>query len=226
MVRRTALIAVAGVAAIGMAAGPAAAASPTPRLGRTVVVKPLSGKVTVKVHHRRRFTLTRATAIPTGSTVDTTSGKVKLTSVRSGKRTQSGTFSKGAFVVTQQHDGLTDLKLTGGSFSVCSAAHAAGTTLSAAANRRRRLFGTAHGRFRTRGRNSSATVRGTAGRRRTAATARSPRTRPEPHEQGDHAEPPASTSCCPATRPPTSATTRRSSPTPTASSCWQSPPWG
>jgi hypothetical protein len=56
---------------------------------------------------------------------------------------------------------LTDLELTGGDFSVCSAARAAGTHLSAAANKRRSLFGSAHGRFRTRGRNSSATVRGT-----------------------------------------------------------------
>jgi len=75
---------------------------------------------------------------------------------------ESGVFSEGAFVVTQRKsDSLTDLTLTGGSFKVCKAARAAGKPLSAAANRRRRLFGRAHGHFRSRGRNSSATVKGT-----------------------------------------------------------------
>jgi hypothetical protein len=159
-VRRAALIAFAPIAALAVAAGPASAA-PTPRLAKSVVVKPASGTVTVKPRGRGRFKLRKATAIPVGSTVDTTNGKVKLTSARNSRRTQSGTFSRGAFVVTQQHDGLTDLQLAGGDFSVCSAAHAAGKRLTAAANRRRSLFGSAHGRFRTRGRNSSATVRGT-----------------------------------------------------------------
>jgi len=53
-------------------------------------------------------------------------------------------------------DGLTDLALSGGDFSVCKAARAAGKPLSAARSRRRRLFGRAHGRFRSRGRSSSA----------------------------------------------------------------------
>jgi hypothetical protein len=97
-----------------------------------------------------------------GSTVDATHGKVKLTSARTSKGTQSGVFSLGAFVVTQQKsDGLTDLQLAGGNFGACTAARKAGKPLTGAASRRRRLFGSAHGRFRTRGRNSSATVRGT-----------------------------------------------------------------
>lgn len=158
--RRQAPIGLAILATLALAAEPAAAA-PKPRLGKAVVVAPASGTVIVRPRSRGRFKLRRATAIPVGSSVDTTRGKVKLTSARSSQRTQSGVFSRGAFVVTQQHDGLTDLRLTGGDFSVCTAAHAAGTRLSAAANRRRRLFGSAHGRFRTRGRSSSATVRGT-----------------------------------------------------------------
>ena len=133
-----------------------------PRLGHSVLLKPAGGTVIVKPRGKRQFKLRSATLVPMSSRVDTTKGKVKLTSAVSSKRTQSGTFSEGAFVVTQRRsDGLTDLTLTGGDFGVCSAAHAAGKELSAAANRRRRLFGRAHGRFRTRGRNSSATVRGT-----------------------------------------------------------------
>jgi hypothetical protein len=156
--RRAALITLALVA---LATEPAYAAAPAPRLAHTVVVKATSGTVIVKPRGRKSFKLSEATAVKVGSKIDTTHGKVKLTSARDSKHTQSGTFSQGAFIVTQSHDGLTDLQLTGGDFSVCSAAHAAGERLSAAANRRRRLFGSAHGRFRTRGRNSSATVRGT-----------------------------------------------------------------
>jgi hypothetical protein len=133
-----------------------------PRLAHTVLLKPAGGTVIVKPRGKRQFKLRSATLVPMSSRVDTTKGKVKLTSAVSSKRLQSGTFSQGAFVVTQRKsDGLTDLTLTGGDFGVCKAAHAAGKQLSAAANRRRRLFGRAHGRFRTRGRNSSATVRGT-----------------------------------------------------------------
>jgi hypothetical protein len=144
-------------------AGSPALARPTPRLGRTVVVKATDGRVTVKPRHRKRFTLkSKAVAIPVGSTVDTTHGKVKLTSARKSSGTQSGVFSEGAFVVTQRKsDGLTDLTLSGGDFSACKAATAAGAPASAAAKRRRRLFGRAHGHFRSRGRSSSATVKGT-----------------------------------------------------------------
>jgi hypothetical protein len=162
-VRQIAVIGILGVALIATAVEPALAApKPKPRLGRAVVVKPAGGSVVVTPRGGHRFKLRRATTIPVGSTVDTTHGKVKLISARSARRTQSGTFSKGAFVVTQRRsDGLTDLKLTGGDFSVCTAARRARKPLAAAANRRRSLFGNAHGRFRTRGRNSSATVRGT-----------------------------------------------------------------
>lgn len=80
----------------------------------------------------------------------------------SGGGTQSGSFRGGAFVVTQTTapGGLTDLRLTGGSFAGCTRAH------TAAAKRLpssvvRLLRATVSGRFRTNGRLSSATVRGT-----------------------------------------------------------------
>src|SRR3954471_6340035 len=140
------------------------AKKPKPKLGRTVVVMATDGHPTVKSPHKKRQKLKRgkAVVVPVGSTVDATSGHVKLTSARTGKGTQSGVFSKGAFDVTQRKsDGLTDLTLSGGSFGVCDAAARAHKPVVGAANKRRRLFGRAHGRFRTRGRNSSATVRGT-----------------------------------------------------------------
>lgn len=159
--RRVALLVVALLALLAVAVAPALAASPKPRLARTVVLKPAGGSVIVKPRGGSRFKLRKATAVKMGSTIDTTKGKVKLTSALSKTRSQSGTFSQGAFKVTQHSDGLTDLTLTGGSFAVCDAALRALKPVAAAASSRRRLFGRAHGRFRTRGRNSSATVRGT-----------------------------------------------------------------
>jgi hypothetical protein len=157
-------------AALLVATAPAAAdreltpVRATPKLGRTVVVRATDGRVTVKPRGHKRFKLTgHATAIPVRSLVDTTHGKVKLTSAKPKRGTQSGIFSEGAFVVTQRKsDGLTDLTLSGGDFSACNKAAAAGAPITAAKrNRRRRLFGRAHGRFRSRGRSSSATVKGT-----------------------------------------------------------------
>ena len=104
--------------------------------------------------------------IPMRSTVDTTHGKVKLTSAVNSHKNQSGDFSQGAFVVTQRKsDGLTDLTLTGGDLAKCPKPQATKigvpSPFATAAAKHGRLFGSAHGRFRTRGRNSSATVRGT-----------------------------------------------------------------
>lgn len=162
---RIAAIAVAALALLALAVEPALAAKHKPlkpKLGKTVLLTQAGGSVIVKPPGHGQFKLRKPTLVPVKSRIDTTKGKVKLTSALGSRRTQSGTFSQGAFIVTQRKgDSLTDLQLTGGDFGVCSAAHAAGTQLSAAANRRRSLFGNAHGRFRTRGRNSSATVRGT-----------------------------------------------------------------
>jgi hypothetical protein len=165
-VRRFALLALAAIALLALALEPALAAAkakPKPKLGHTVLVSATDGYPTVKPPHKKRIKLTKKpVAVPVGSTVDATSGHVKLTSAKKYGGTQSGTFSQGAFVVTQRKsDGLTDLTLAGGNFAVCQAAHAAGVPLTAAANRRRRLLGSAHGHFRSRGRSSSATVRGT-----------------------------------------------------------------
>jgi hypothetical protein len=159
-VNRVAVLALAALALLALAVEPAMAA-PKPRLKHTVVLKPAGGTVLVKPRGKARFKLKKATAIPLGSTVDTSNGKVKLTSALSAHRNQSGTFSQGAFVVTQQSDGLTDLTLTGGQSSTCGAGRRGAKGATGAAYKRRRLFGNAHGRFRTRGRNSSATVRGT-----------------------------------------------------------------
>ena len=79
---------------------------------------------------------------------------------------QAALFTGAIFTVHQpaKPGGVTELILHGGNFAVCDAP-AAGTATAAAAKRRspvvRRLWGTGHGRFRTRGRYAAATVRGT-----------------------------------------------------------------
>jgi hypothetical protein len=101
------------------------------------------------------------------SLIDTRRGTVRLTSSRStGTAIQDGQFSGGVFQVLQSRrrsaKGLTELRLKGSSFRACRGA-ARSRRASAAARRRviRRLRGNGRGRFRTRGRFSAATVRGT-----------------------------------------------------------------
>ncbi len=100
-----------------------------------------------------------------GSTIDASKGTVKLTSTanRSGSKRQSANFYDGEFKVTQNKSSapLTELTLEGGDFSGCAAVAKRGTDVFAAASRRRGLWGRGKGRFRTRGRNGTATVRGT-----------------------------------------------------------------
>jgi hypothetical protein len=110
--------------------------------------------------------LSEARQIPVGSFLDTRKGTVRLQSAANqlGKR-QTGTFLQSLFQVRQSKKrsarGLTDLVLKGSSFRRCRAR--SGNSASAALSRRaiRRLRASARGRFRTSGRNSSATVRGT-----------------------------------------------------------------
>jgi Tol biopolymer transport system component len=110
--------------------------------------------------------LSQAQQIPVGSFLNTRRGTVRMESAanRAGKR-QRGNFSRGIFRVLQSKKrsarGLTDLAMKGSSFRSCRVAR--GKRASASLSRRtiRRLRSSARGRFRTVGRNSSATVRGT-----------------------------------------------------------------
>jgi hypothetical protein len=109
--------------------------------------------------------LEEARQIPIGSFLDTRRGTVRMVNATTGSRTQSGTFKSGVFQVLQSRArrarGLTDLRLKGSSFRRCRSG--GGKSASAALSRAtiRRLRASARGRYRTSGRNSSATVRGT-----------------------------------------------------------------
>ena len=148
---------------------------PAPVVAKSVNAEPVSGKVFVSVPAGSAFAsvavpgikgrtfvpLTAARQLPVGSILDTRRGSLTLTSA-SAKAGEvfSGIFSAGVFQTLQSRSGLTTLPLKGSSFRSCTAR--AGRA-SAALSRRviRRMRGNASGRYRTSGRYSAATVRGT-----------------------------------------------------------------
>lgn len=104
--------------------------------------------------------------IPIGSILDSTHGTTQLTMAanKAGTKLQKGKFSRGVFSVKQTtHSPLTSADMMGGGNfrRDCSPPH--GKVGVGAARRRphRQLFAHVKGRFRTRGRHSTATVRGT-----------------------------------------------------------------
>jgi hypothetical protein len=144
---------------------------PPPTPGETANAEPASGKVRVKLPGGGGFiSLEDATQLPVGTEFDTTKGAVSLTTAQtaSGGSAGKGTFSGGRFIFQQtRKNPLTTLSMTGGGLSGCKTKVPKGGATKparAAAKRRRTLFSDVKGRFRTRGRHSSATVRGTSWR--------------------------------------------------------------
>jgi CSLREA domain-containing protein len=138
---------------------PALTSSILPINGETIVVVPQSGKILVKLPGEKKLhRLKVGKAIPVGSIVDATNGKVTLTSIDAKGNTQTATFFGGVFKVTQG-DGksLVVLRLLGGDFSSCGA----GSSASVSKKAGRHLWGSGHGNFRSEGKHGSATVRGT-----------------------------------------------------------------
>jgi hypothetical protein len=135
-----------------------------PELGESIAVAPQTGNVLVRLPgSTRSVALTDAASIPVGSIVDARKGTVTLRSEVPGAGTQTGTFRGGLFEVRQPAGarGMTELVLRGPMPS-CTGG---GARAAAATARRppRALWGRDdRGRFRTRGSNSVATVRGTA----------------------------------------------------------------
>jgi Tol biopolymer transport system component len=154
---------------------------PPPVVGKLANAKPVSGEVLVAVPRgtgaRAAATgdglkgldfvpLEEARQVPVGSFFDTTGGTVRLATARgSAGRTQQGTFAAGVFQVLQSRRrkarGLTELRLKGGSFRSCAARRGRSAARVARSRLVRRLRSKATGRFRSRGRHSAATVRGT-----------------------------------------------------------------
>ncbi len=129
---------------------------------KTVVVRAVSGKVRVRTPGGAGFVDLEGTeGIPMGSTVDTTQGVVELTSLaRKGGKPQKAQFYEGVFKVTQSGS-VTQLALTE-ALASCGSARGAGASAAAKKKpKKRHLWGDGKGSFRTTGKYSSATVRGT-----------------------------------------------------------------
>jgi hypothetical protein len=142
-----------------MAIGPQALASPA--LGKTINAAVVKGKVRVKRKGSHKFsTLDAGAHLPLGSTFDTTRGTVALDAAAgAGKPLGHGEFSGGLFTPRQtRKNPLVTLSLAGGKLGKCNRRLPAG---GAPKNRGRTLFANVKGHFRTRGRNSAATARGT-----------------------------------------------------------------
>ena len=135
-----------------------------PSYGTSGVISPVKGTVRVRPPGFKTFGPLRGAAnVPVGSIIDTTKGTVKLsteTGAGSG-RNQSSNFNGGTFKFTQPtrgaNKGTTELTLQG-RVARCRPGSSAFSSQRRAS---RKLFGNGRGKFRTRGKYSAATVRGT-----------------------------------------------------------------
>ena len=147
---------------------PLSTAAPEPVLGKSVVVAPLKGTIKIKRPGSAAYaTLAAGDAIPVGTVIDTRRGTIMLTSTLPAGTTQAGEFRGALFQVRQARTGrgMTDLVLRGENFARCPRPTGRLGARAAASTKRpqRRLWSRDKGgRFRTHGRNSVATVRGTS----------------------------------------------------------------
>jgi hypothetical protein len=166
-------------AAAAAAATPAFAPVAPPVQGQTAVMTPVSGTVTIKLPGQATRDLSDGGEnLPLGTIVDATDGKVAITTAATpGGKPQTAVFYGGSFTVQQRTGAgaVTDINLRSVRFiALCGRTRtttraAVGRTLIVRAARRRSrsrkvvasLWGDGKGRFRTKGRNSAATVRGT-----------------------------------------------------------------
>jgi hypothetical protein len=131
---------------------------PVPEFHKSVVVGPVSGTIRVRMPGSSKFTVLKDdTSVPLKATIDSKRGVLELSSAPSAKaKAQTIRLSKGLFKVTQPGK-ITDFALNE-PLASCRA-HAAAAKKKK--SKSRRLFGNGKGSFRTSGRYSAATIRGT-----------------------------------------------------------------
>ncbi|MGH2942960.1 MAG: PKD domain-containing protein, partial [Solirubrobacteraceae bacterium] len=148
---------------------------PKPRLGRSVTLLAIRGRIFVRVPGSSRFVpLDILRRIPIGSIIDARKGRARVTAEVNAKtgRTESSIFYDWYFKVVQRKGRrpVTEARLVNGSFAACGrsqltrsahGARAAQGRRARSKKRVRRLWGRGTGNFRTSGKRSSATVRGT-----------------------------------------------------------------
>jgi hypothetical protein len=153
------------------AAAPMPVAPPAaPVLGKSMAVEPVSGRVQIRLPGSSGYvSLADAGSIPTGAVVDARRGTLTLQSALDASgHVQTATVRGAVFEVRQSTtgNGVTDLVLRGGPPASCTGSRSGVTARTAAVTTKKAKPGAlwardSHGRFRTKGRNSVATVRGT-----------------------------------------------------------------
>jgi hypothetical protein len=122
-----------------------------------------SGKVLITLAGGKTRELKADEPIPATAVVDTRQGSITLTAAPDAQgNVARATFHGGKFRVkrTQEANPITELTLAGPELGACPKAKRA-TTAKRKRPAVRRIWGSGHGRFRTRGRYASAAVRGT-----------------------------------------------------------------
>jgi hypothetical protein len=144
-------------------------ALPAPEQGETANIEPVSGRVRITIKQNRNGkvvaagseVLKDARQVPLATVIDTRRGRVRMTTASNNKGdVQKGEFYGGVYTTTQSATStrpITELRM---SESLICQSSTRGKVTEARA-RRRHLWGNARGRYRTRGRYSTATVRGT-----------------------------------------------------------------
>ena len=144
------------------AAAPVIEQLPPPVTGKTVNVSVRKGRIFIKIPPSKKFIeLKGAMQIPVGATIDATKGRVNLVSTTgTGAETQLAWFYDGIFKIGQTRGAkpITDLALAE---ALAKCPKAKGKASAAAKKKTRKLWGEGKGAFRTTGKYSSATVRGT-----------------------------------------------------------------
>jgi hypothetical protein len=147
-------------------------APPAPVLGQSVNAKPVSGQVFILVG-TKLVPLTEGVKLPSGAVIDARNGSLQLTTATvTGHKRQTGVFGGAIFKVTQKRAGasrgLTTLALLEGalagapSYASCKTRSATDGSAAALSTKTLQLLhANASGKFRTSGRYSAATVRGT-----------------------------------------------------------------
>jgi hypothetical protein len=156
---------------------------PPPALGKTFNISPVAGVVLIKLKGQL-VPLTQLRQVRTNTVIDALRGTLQLITAADGHpardavakakehkgkvKTQTGRFSGAIFNVTQAHSGLATLSLAEGAikggpnFAECKAHKTADATAAALSSKTLQLLhASAKGKFRTKGRYSAATVRGT-----------------------------------------------------------------
>jgi hypothetical protein len=144
-----------------------AAPPPPPVLGKSEDITPVSGTVFIKTKAGQFIPLTGATQIPSGTVIDALHGSLQLLAALGNGKAEHGTFGGAIFKITQAHTGLANLTLIENAFhgapsyALCHA-HKAVDATTASSRTLQLLHASARGKFRTTGRYSAATVRGTS----------------------------------------------------------------